>query len=172
MKRSRAVHVVTSNSSLLPDYLVDSVLSLTPKLFKDLGITHLIFDIDETLVPKRGMVLTDKYRKHIVNLRKSGLKIYIGSNAWRDLSPIAKSIGATVVRPTKFSFKPFQSYFRRITKTMNASPKHAAMIGDRILNDVIGANRAGFTTFLVDAIQRRPVWWHKYYIKWVLHHAG
>lgn len=171
MKRSKAVHAIAGNSSWLPDYLADSVLSLRPTMFKDLGITHLVFDIDETLVPKKGMVLTDKYRDHILDLRKSGLKIYIGSNATRDLKPMAKSIGATIIPPTRFSFKPFRSYFRLISKNINALPENTAMIGDRILNDVVGANQAGYMTFLVDAVQRRPMWWHKYYVKWVMNHV-
>lgn len=171
MKRN-AVQTITANNSWMPDYLVDSVLSLTPEVFKDLGITHLIFDIDETLVPRNGTELTYTYRNHIINLRESGLKLYIGSNARRDLSPIAKSIGAIIIPTTRFSFKPLGSYFRLISITINAPPEHTAMIGDRILNDVVGANRAGFTTFLVDAVKRRPPWWHKHYIEWIMQHAA
>jgi HAD superfamily phosphatase (TIGR01668 family) len=175
MKKSGAIHTIIGVNPLLPDYLLDSILSLTPKLFKDSGITHLVFDVDGTLVPKKGMVLTNSYREHLIGLRKSGLKIYIGSNAHRDLSPMAKSIGAGIIPPTRLSFKPFRSYFQRISKAINTSPKHTAMIGDRIVNDIVGANRAGFTTVLVStvvSIKKRPAWWRRFYLDWVLKRVG
>ncbi len=174
MKKGGAVYRIASNNPFLPDCLLTSVLSLTPVLCRDLDVTHLVFDVDRTLAPKKSMVLTDAYRKHLVGLRKAGLKIYIGSNARRDLRPLAESVGAVIIPPTRVSFKPFRSYFRGTSKMIRAAPVHTAMVGDRIINDIVGANRAGFVTILVDpvhAVEREPVWWRRLYTDWVMKHA-
>jgi predicted HAD superfamily phosphohydrolase YqeG len=42
------------------------------------------------------------------------------------------------------------------------------MIGDRIINDIVGANRAGIKTVLVDAISRPQGRLHRFYLSRVL----
>ena len=46
-----------------------------------------------------------------------------------------------------------------------AQPVHIAMVGDRLLNDVVGANRAGLTTILVNPYARKQQFHHHYYLR-------
>lgn len=95
-----------------------------------------------------------------------GFKIIIGSNSRRDFSNITKHLKVVeVVKPGKFSFKPLKGYYTRVINTTKVDKSQIAMIGDRILNDIVGGNVSGLTTILVEPyVQRRGIF-HRSYIK-------
>src|SRR5271166_3993854 len=93
-------------SKLYPGFIADSVLDISIAELKRAGITHLVLDVDETLVPMRQHQLTDDYVRHLNELQEAGIVILIGSNSLRDLSAIADPIGANVVLPGRIVFKP------------------------------------------------------------------
>jgi len=165
MARADRIQHIAHRGIIYPDFLVTSILDINTDLLRAYGITHLIFDIDETLVPKQGSQLSEEFERHLIKLRKAGISLYIGSNSRRDLSSIADVIGAKVIAPTLYSFKPLKSYYQTMIMETGVEAKYIAMVGDKIINDVIGANYAGLTTFLVDAIKRRPSCLHRKYIK-------
>lgn len=162
------MRLVKRKSLLFPNFIARSVLELNASELSRRGITHLVFDIDETVVPKRHNRLSDEYVIFLKKLEKQGFKILIGSNARRDLTEITRHFNATTVHPSHFSFKPFRHFFRRIIKSADVDKTHIAMVGDRILNDVVGANSAGLTTILVEPYARRQSAFHREYIKFAL----
>lgn len=169
MARVDGIHHIEHRSIIYPDFLVSTILDINVDVLRTFGITHLIFDVDETLVPKNGNKLIKKYERHLIELHKAGISLYIGSNSRRDLSSIADVIGAKVITPTLHSFKPLRSFYQAMIAETGVEAGHIAMVGDKIINDVIGANYAGLTTFLVDAIERQPSWFHRIYLKLALH---
>lgn len=146
-----------------PNYIAASVLELKAIQLKQIGITHLIFDIDETVVPKAHNHLTEEYIQFLQGLEKQGFKILIGSNTRRDLTEITKHLDTVVVRPHHLSFKPFKHFFKKAVRIAGVDKKQVAMVGDRILNDVIGANNAGLTTILVEPYARQQTSFHRWY---------
>lgn len=154
---------INRTSVYFPNYIARTIVDLQPLPLKQLGITHIVFDIDSTLVPHRGDTLTPEYIRHIKMLAQSGFTILIGSNTRRDISGLAATIGATVTVPVGISVKPRKSFYRRIIAASDTSPKHIAMVGDHIVNDIIGPNRVGFTTVLIEPVGRTPSWvFHAY----------
>ncbi len=147
---------INKSSIFYPNYVVSSVLEIKPSDLFKLGITHIVFDIDETLVPKRKSTLSKDYIIHLNKIDKSGIRIIIGSNSRRNLDSITKHFNTQVIRPTIFSFKPLSSYYRKIIKFADTEPTHIAMVGDRIINDSIGANFAHINSILVLPINRKP----------------
>lgn len=156
---------VEKHSILYPDYIAKSVLELKPSDLKKIGVKYLVFDIDETLVPNRKNSITDEYAKFLRSLEKAGFKILIGSNSRRDFSNITKHFNTRVVKPGKFAFKPLKGYYSRIVDAAKVDAHEIAMVGDRILNDVIGGNISKFTTILVEPYIQKRGKIHKAYIK-------
>lgn len=152
-------------SIFYPNYISRSVLDLKTDDLKDAGITHLVFDIDETIVPRNHNELSDKYVRFLQSLEKQGFTLLIGSNSRRDISNITKHMNAEIVRPTRFSFKPLTHYFRKVISAARTDSSCIAMIGDKILNDVIGGNLAGLTTILVEPYVQKRGFFHKNYLK-------
>jgi HAD superfamily phosphatase (TIGR01668 family) len=152
-------------SVFFPDYVARTIVEIHPLTLKQLGITHVVFDIDSTLVPHRGDTVTPEYIHHIKMLREQGLTILIGSNTRRDITALAASIDAVVTVPAGMSVKPRKSFYRRIVTVSGTLPKHIAMVGDHIINDIVGPNRIGFTTILVEPVGRIPSWVFRTYTR-------
>lgn len=151
-----------------PNYIAESVLDISAKELKAIGCTHLVFDVDETITPRRHDVLTKKVIDHINKLEKSGVVVMIGSNTPRDLSTVSKPINAKVVFPSRTVFKPLKSYYKRVIKEAGVPKTQVVMVGDRIMNDILGANHAGLTTIQVKPFKRKQGPILKRYIKHAL----
>jgi uncharacterized protein len=152
-------------SSFYPDYIVDSVLQITPEKLKSLGVTHIAFDVDDTLVPRGQDTLSPEYLAHLQKLEEEGIQILIGSNTQRDITNVISQLKGQIVRPTTLRFKPQKAYYKSVVSAAKTTTHHVAMAGDRILNDIIGANRAGLITILVLPFARKPGRLHKLYLK-------
>ena len=159
---------INRKSILFPNYISPSVIKIDISELKQAGITHVVFDIDETIVPKNHNSLTKPYIKFMKELEREEFILLIGSNSTRDLSDITNVINAQVVKPSHFSFKPFKNYYKKIIKAAGGDPKKIAMIGDKKLNDVVGANIAGLTTILVEPYARRQKLFDRIYMKLAL----
>jgi hypothetical protein len=158
---------ITNPSWLYPAFTADSILDIDAATLLDAGITHLIFDLDQTLVPRRSNILTPAYRQHLANLQRAGLTILIGTNSRRDITELSRLLGVPVIRPVWFSVKPRSSFYARLLRETGTTAEHLAMAGDHILNDVIGPNRAGFTTILVRALTQRPTPLQRGYLRYI-----
>lgn len=146
-----------------PDYIARSVLEIKPTELEAAGITHLVFDIDETIVPRNHNELSGEYVTFLQGLEEQGFTLLIGSNSRRDIRNITKHLNAEIVVPTRFSFKPFTHYFHRVILTAKTDARSIAMVGDKVLNDIVGGNVADLTTILVEPYaQKRGFFYHAY----------
>ena len=152
-------------SIFYPDYIAASVLEISIEELQKINITHLVFDIDEPVVPKRHNKLTDEYIEFLQHLEEKEFILLIGSNTRRDLSEITQHIKSRVVKPSHLSFKPLKKYYQKIIDATGTTPDHIAMVGDKLLNDVIGANYAGLTSILVEPYARQQKIHHRVYFK-------
>jgi len=152
-------------SIFYPDYIASSVLEIDVRELQKIGITHLVFDIDETVVPKKHNELTPEYIDFLQHLEKKEFILLIGSNSRRDLSEITQHLKSQVVKPSHLSFKPLKNYYQKIIDSTGTTPDRIAMVGDKLLNDVIGANYAGLTSILVEPYARQQKIRHRYYFK-------
>ena len=157
--------VKTNQTSLLyPDYVTSSVLALQADELKKVGITHIALDVDETIVPKNHNDLTPEYIAFLQGLEKTGFQLLIVSNSGRDLRKITQHFNAVLVPPTSFAFKPFKKYFSMVITAAGTDAQHIAMVGDKVLNDIIGANHAGLKTILVEPYARRQKIYNRIYL--------
>lgn len=154
----------TNKSSIFyPDYIATSVLKINIDDLQSRGITHVVFDVDETVVPRKHNKLTKAYIDFLQHLEEKEFILLIGSNSKRDLSEITQHINSKVVKPSHISFKPLKKYYQKVIDATGTTPEHIAMVGDKILNDVVGANFAGLTTILVEPYVRKLSWLHRIY---------
>lgn len=137
----------------VPDYIARSVADIDFELLKKRGIKHIAFDADSTLVPFRGKEIDQPVWRLLKTNRPLFKRWAIASNRpINDLQPMAKSIGAHVVRSNLISRKPWLHYFAKVFKYLDAKPSEAAMIGDKLIADMWGGKRAGMTTVWVEKI--------------------
>lgn len=143
-------------SSIFPDYISSSVADIDFRLLIDRGITTALIDLDGTVVPRGTFEVGTNIRQA---LQDSGLAIYIATNRpkSRDLKNLKHDLGAVgVIHPSGIYGKPSVRYFEAALRTNNLQAKEVVMIGDRYLQDILGANRAGLHTLLVNKISKPP----------------
>ena len=53
------------------------------------------------------------------------------------------------------SCKPFKKKFKKILKLYKLDIYEVALVGDQLLTDILGANRMGFTSILVNQVGKK-----------------
>lgn len=147
-------------SPYLPDFYAESIFDIDFELLHQLGIRHVLLDLDQTLRQAYSRKLENDVIDFFAQLQQKRLfeSINIVSNNSRNLRRYAEPIGAAIFQPfwhkKRFVRKPSKLFYDRVLKKLNVNPKSAVMIGDKIRNDVFGANRAGVLSVLVNPFGR------------------
>jgi HAD superfamily phosphatase (TIGR01668 family) len=133
---------------LSPDFEAD-ITALPLDQLRARGVRAIAFDLDHTLAHRRTRDVKPAVAAYLRKVESSGFRLLIASNAFADLSPLGRSLGAEVVQASPRSFKPLRGYFRRVIAAAGVPPHQIAMVGDRRFIDLWGAKRAGLVTVKV-----------------------
>ncbi len=134
-------------SIFYPDMYVSSLNNIDIDKLKQQGIKAIFFDLDNTLVPWGSDELADETAEWFVKLRDAGFKTCIVSNNSEDrVSRLCRRLGIPGIHKAA---KPRRKAFRQALQALNVAPHEAAMVGDQVFTDVLGANRLGLYSVLV-----------------------
>ena len=138
--------------SLFPDGFYDSVPDISPSQLTDRGITLLLADLDNTLVPYKVTEPDDVLRAWREELAAAGVELFLLSNSRKPGRPqqFAAKLGIPVIG---HAGKPKRSGFRKAMEQTGRTPEQTAIVGDQIFTDILGGNRSGVTTLLVRPIR-------------------
>ena len=137
--------------SLRPDRLLAAYDNVTPELLRGKGIKLLLCDLDYTLAPKSQPEPDDALRRWLAEVQAAGVTVMILSN---NRSParverFCRDLGITY---EGHAGKPSPKGFRRAMARCGAAPEETAMLGDKLLTDMLGANRAGVLPLMVEPL--------------------
>ena len=142
--------------SLLPTLITGAVTDIPVRLLHRRGIELLMLDFDNTIVPYTTDVPTKQVQEWLETLRDSGLKVCIVSNSHNDRVPrFCRAYGLDCITHAK---KPFSKGIRACLEKYGIPGEKAALVGDQIYTDTLGANCAGVTSILVSAIHNHNFW--------------
>ena len=158
-----------ASPSFLPDFTATNVDGIDFKKLEQIGVKHLLFDLDQTLrrpysrkLPASVITLLNK-----VHLSKQFKTLNLVSNNQRNLRRYSEPIDAQVFQPFRKGFrlvrKPNPLFFEYVLKELGAKPEETVMIGDRLHADVLGGNRMGMFTIYVK--KHGPI---DYWFDWLL----
>jgi HAD superfamily phosphatase (TIGR01668 family) len=132
---------------LLPDLEADSLNEINIKLLKDYGIEALLFDVDGSITSFHANKVNERVRKAYDTL-KTNFQCYIISNSSDERrKKLEGYFGAPAVQ-TRIK-KPNEAPYLEALLALGISPSKAAMIGDRYLTDIAGANNVGIYSIKV-----------------------
>tara|TARA_Y100001978_G_scaffold169912_1_gene159002 strand:+ start:600 stop:1109 length:510 start_codon:yes stop_codon:yes gene_type:complete len=122
------------------------------KLHKN-GIKFLLIDVDGTLLSRNTKKIPTKV-KNWINKSKELFTIYLISNnpSKKRIDMIGKELG---IRYKFKALKPSRKVISEVIKPLNLNNKNIAIIGDRILTDVIVGNRCNLYTILVSRLNKK-----------------
>ena len=137
--------------SLVPDRLYRRYTDITPQMMQEWGIKLLLCDLDYTLAP-RSVARPDEEVLNWVNAMKAvGVEVMILSN---NRSPVrvetfCKDMGITYVG---HAGKPAKRGYREAMAKAGVSERETAMLGDKLLTDVLGAKRSNVLALMVEPL--------------------
>jgi hypothetical protein len=138
---------------LKPDYRFRAVEEITPEFLQQEGISGLLVDIDNTIVQWRGEEPSQKVLDWFSKIKHSGVVAALVSNAGGPRARrMSETLGLPVVAPAR---KPFRTGYDKGRELLNLRVEVAAVVGDQVFMDVLGGERAGLRTILVEPIANR-----------------
>lgn len=136
---------------LIPDHLFDSYRDVTPQFLHSLDITLLLSDLDYTLAPKAVRRPDAELRRWIADLREAGITVMIVSNN-RSGARVEEFCGELGIAYQGHAGKPAPGGLYAAMERVGTEKVHTAMLGDKLLTDVLAAHRAGVTSLMVEPL--------------------
>ena len=143
--------------SLLPKLMAEKTTDITPQLLRERNIRLLMLDFDNTIVPYTTTVPTEEMETWLREMNAlEDIEVCIVSNSHNDRVPkFCRERGMQVITHAK---KPFPKGINECLSKYGIPASEAALIGDQIYTDTLGANNAGVTSILVKAIHNHNFW--------------
>ena len=143
--------------SLLPKIITDKLTDITPELLRQRSIRLLMLDFDNTIVPYTTTVPTEAMEAWLKTMNElEDVQLCIVSNSHNDRVPkFCRERNMAVITHAQ---KPFTKGINECLAKYNIPARHAALVGDQIYTDTLGANSAGVTSILVKAIDNHNFW--------------
>ena len=141
---------------LTPDILFDSYRDITPAFLQSQGVTLLLTDLDYTLAPKAVRRPDDTLRQWINGLKDAGITVMIVSNN-RSGVRVTEFCGDLDIGYQGHAGKPSPKGLRAAMERTGTDPAHTAMLGDKLLTDMLAAHRAGVRAWMVEPLAMAAV---------------
>lgn len=137
--------------SLIPNRVFDRYSDVTAKMLTDRGIKLLLCDLDYTLAPRAVAVPDTALRRWLDEMRAAGITVMILSNnrSGERVNTFCKDLGISYVG---HAGKPSRRGYREAIKKAGVTAAQTAMLGDKLLTDVLGAKRSGVLALMVEPL--------------------
>ena len=142
---------------LYPNAYFEKIQDITIQFLIKNKIKALILDVDNTLIDKHENLSQDVIN-WVKELKGQGVKMHILSNTNRK-SKVERVANTLQLNYEYFGMKPLKIGFNKVRKTLNEDSSRIAVVGDQIFTDIIGGNRAGMFTILLEPISKKEYWY-------------
>ena len=137
--------------SLVPDKLYRRYTDITPQMMQEWGIRLLLCDLDYTLAPRSVARPDDTVLEWVNAMKAAGTEVMILSNnrSSERVELFCKDMGITYVG---HAGKPAKRGYREAMAKAGVTARETAMLGDKLLTDVLGARRSGVLALMVEPL--------------------
>lgn len=146
--------------SLIPDRLFDRYADITPAYLAEKGVTLLLSDLDFTLASKRTRRPDRPLRDWIAALEAHGIRLMIVSNN-RSGSRVTEFCADLGVAYQGRAGKPSPRGLEAAMARAGVDRTHTAMLGDKLLTDMLAANRCGVLALMVEPVGGAVTAWQR-----------
>lgn len=122
------------------------------------GVRCVLFDRDNTVVPRDTGVAPESVMDWICRVREAGIALCMVSNNFhsQQVEASAAELGCAVVH---HAMKPAPFAVRRALALVGVDASEAVLIGDQVFTDVMAGNLAGVRTILVEPQSTSDLWY-------------
>ncbi len=133
---------------LKPDLFVRRISDIPPDYLDRHGIRGVIIDLDNTIAPWDSEHLTDPYDAWLREKIQQKIPLILVSNSGEPrVRGFAEKLGVPYIHSAS---KPFRRAFLKAMEQLGTAREETVVIGDQIFTDVLGGNRLGLRTILVE----------------------
>ena len=142
--------------SLLPKLIFHKLTDVTPDFLREREIRLLMLDFDNTMLPYTSEIPSPELLLWIDKMKRAGIDLCVVSNSKKPKSAaFCKAHNLACITHSK---KPTGKGIHQCLARFQAAPQEAALAGDQIFTDVLGANCVGATSILVKPIHLHNIW--------------
>ncbi len=136
---------------LIPDFVFDSCLEITPGFLSGQGVRGVILDIDNTLAPYEQAEPGPELVSWFARLSDAGIRAALVSNNDKErVELFNRSLGLPAFSNCS---KPSRKAVRAALGALGTRKEETLVIGDQIFTDVLMAHRAGLRAVKVPPIK-------------------
>lgn len=136
---------------LYPYEYIDSVFSIDFEKLYNMGFRGVIFDIDNTLV-HHGYDSNPKVDKLFREIQAMGFKTaLLSNNSEERILCFIKNIDTMYIA---LGQKPKPNGYTKAVDMLGVDKNEVIHIGDQIFTDILGANRSGIKSILVEFLKK------------------
>ena len=134
--------------NFIPDMYQKSIYHIDYDKLQEDGIKCILFDLDNTCVPYKDKEPNKKLIELFETLKDMDFKIIIFSNAMKKrIKPFKTVLNVDCLARAG---KPRKKNFLKVLKLFNYDLSQVVIIGDQLYKDILGGNRVGIKTILVN----------------------
>lgn len=146
--------------SLIPSRLFESYREVTPDFLRRRGVTLLLSDLDFTLAPKSVRKPDPALQAWIGGMKAAGVQVMIVSNN-RSGTRVTEFCADLGIPCQGRAGKPSTRGLEAAMARAGADRTRTAMLGDKLLTDMLAANRAGVLALMVEPLGGAVTPWQK-----------
>ena len=146
--------------SLRPGRLFMDYRAITAEYLKNKGIRLLLCDLDYTLAPRCVKEPDETVHHWIASLHEAGITVMIVSNN-RNPARVQRFCAHLGIPYEGHDGKPGTRGIRHAMARVGATESETAMLGDKLLTDMLAANLAGVLGLMVEPLGGAVTPWQK-----------
>ena len=146
--------------SLIPHQLFDNYQEITTEYLQEKGIRLLLSDLDFTLAAKSTRRPDEALMEWIAKLHAAGIGFVIVSNN-RSGERVTEFCADLGVPYQGHAGKPSTRGLKAAMQRAGIDRAHTAMLGDKLLTDVLAAKRTGVLSLMVEPVGGAVTAWQK-----------
>ena len=136
--------------------MVESIYHITPEQLEKNNIKGVLTDLDNTLIAWNNPEGTQELKDWIALMKENAIPVVIiSNNSDKRIKIIADKLQLTYVPR---SMKPSRRGYIKAAEQLQLPLDQCLMVGDQLLTDVFGANRAGVKSVWVMPIINSDGW--------------
>ena len=146
--------------SMRPDRVYDGYEQIRGEELTRRGVRLLLCDLDYTLAPKAQSEPDQRLRRWLEEMAQGGVTVMILSNnrSGKRVNDFCRTLGIDYVGHAQ---KPSPKGLRRAMARAGVTERETAMLGDKLLTDVLAANLSGVTALMVEPVGGAVTPWQK-----------
>jgi len=133
-----------------PYIMLDKITDIDIDSLNKIGITTIMTDLDNTLLPWNSNEYDLSLRKWLNQMAQNNIKVMIVSN--NSYERVEKAVSELPVGIVARAVKPLPFVIMNHIKEEHIDPDNVLFVGDQIMTDVLAGNMAQLKTVLVKPI--------------------